>query len=174
MRFSLSHLSFTPQLGQKRLSSGFWLPSRQGSDVRQQAHPLQALSSRLRFATETPSWVVYLPQELQDRIGAAGRDRSDSSRPGGCHSFGIAFETIMKEKGSYQLRSPFGSWWSQRVQRAFDEAVDQEELQPQGLELHVVSCELVSLVKRLAMASELRGGARGRSVERCGPGGASV
>ena len=52
-----------------------------------QAHPLQALSSRLRFATETPSWVlrlevanprcprhskrfevVYLPQDLQDKV----------------------------------------------------------------------------------------------------------
>ncbi|CAL1137353.1 unnamed protein product [Cladocopium goreaui] len=115
---------------------------------RQQAHPLQALSSRLRFATEAPSWVVYLPQELQDRIcGASRLERGSHGSPGPCHSFGIAFETIMKEKGSC-LRSQ-GSWWSQRVwtlsrdskgcrevQRAFDEA-DQEE--------------------RLALASELRG-----------------
>ncbi|CAK9025417.1 unnamed protein product [Durusdinium trenchii] len=107
--------------------------------VRQQAHPLQALSSRLRFATEAPSWVIYLPQELQDRV---------NSSVGPTPSFGITFESVLKEKGSFQLRP--GAWWSQRiwsmsrdskgcreVQRAFDEATDQEE--------------------RLAMALELRG-----------------
>ncbi|CAJ1426384.1 unnamed protein product [Effrenium voratum] len=114
---------------------------------RQQAHPLQALSSRLRFASEAPSWVGYLPQELQDKISTSAAAR----QLGQLHGFGIAFETVMKEKGSGQLRALHsGAWWSQRVWSLSRDSKGCREVQ-QVLE------EAQEQDERLAVALELRG-----------------
>ncbi|CAJ1397050.1 unnamed protein product, partial [Effrenium voratum] len=115
---------------------------------RQQAHPLQALSSRLRFASEAPSWVGYLPQELQDKISTSAAAR----QLGQLHGFGIAFETVMKEKGSGQLRALHsGAWWSQRVWSLSRDSKGCREVQ-QVLE------EAQEQDERLAVALELRDG----------------
>eukprot|EP00439_Symbiodinium_sp_Y106_P026797 s7287_g3.t1 len=107
------------------------------------AHPLQALSSRLRLATEMPSWASYLPKELHDKISAAGQ-------PGQSRAFGIVFQSIIKDKASQMGSERSDAWWFRRlwtlsrdskgcreVQKALDEASGEEE--------------------RLAMALELRG-----------------
>lgn len=105
------------------------------------AHPLQALSSRLRLATEMPSWASYLPKELHDKISAAGQ-------PGQSRAFGIVFQSIIKDKASQVGSERSDAWWFRRlwtlsrdskgcreVQKALDEASGEEERLAMALEL---------------------------------------
>mmetsp|Transcript_50665 Transcript_50665/g.94608 ORF Transcript_50665/g.94608 Transcript_50665/m.94608 type:complete len:339 (-) Transcript_50665:427-1443(-) len=115
-----------------------------GVDSGSLAHPLQALSSRLRLATDMPSWASYLPKELHEKIAAV-------AQTGQARAFGITFQTVVKDKASIQAAGHHsGAWWFRRVwslsrdsrgcrevQKAMEEASDQDE--------------------RVAMASELRG-----------------